>query len=381
MAVHRSGIRVALRAFTLVELLVVIAIIGILVALLLPAIQAARESARRAQCASNIKNVALALHNYHDARQEFPAAIRYAPPPPDNRSHHPLNDLRLFWNWAIDVLPYLEEDALAQSFQISSTVRLYHPGGDVNIEERGAELPVMLCPSDQGRGNKFQGSGGNWARGNYGYNAFQIWPDQYLWKALLTEPARKPFKSYNIGIGGFDDGDLRQVLNIAKITDGTSKTIMLAELRVGLGAADRRGVWAMGMCGSNFHCRQAAFVPNLCTGDDDVFEAGKLVAEVGQAQLEMECMLPCYPDAACALSGQSLVKSRHPGGANCAMADASVRFIGDFVQSGRLLESEDGLIDAPPSDTSGDNQITPDVLGTWQRLNISQDGHAVDSDY
>src|ERR1700709_1252899 len=118
------------RAFTLVELLVVIAIIGILVALLLPAIQAARESARRAQCTSNLKNVALALHNYHDTKKEFPAAIRY----PAGTNYQPLDDTRLFWNWAIDILPYLEEKALADSFKIDTLNRLYVPpsGTDVN---------------------------------------------------------------------------------------------------------------------------------------------------------------------------------------------------------------------------------------------------------
>ena len=109
--------------FTLVELLVVIAIIGILVALLLPAIQAARESAHRAQCTTNLKNIALALHNYHDTKREFPAAIRYPP----NTNYHPLDDTRLFWNWAIDILPYLEEKALADTFQINPLTRLYSP--------------------------------------------------------------------------------------------------------------------------------------------------------------------------------------------------------------------------------------------------------------
>src|SRR6186713_641470 len=118
MSMHRSNYDLARnirRAFTLVELLVVIAIIGILVALLLPAIQAARESARRSQCTSNLKNIALALINYHDTKKEFPAAVRN----PKGSTATPLDDTRLFWNWAIDILPNIEERALADSLTIN----------------------------------------------------------------------------------------------------------------------------------------------------------------------------------------------------------------------------------------------------------------------
>src|SRR4029078_10183167 len=100
------------RGFTLVELLVVIAIIGILVALLLPAIQAAREAARRAHCAANIKNVSLAVLNYESARKTTPIGMQFDTALEKNlstlSSHGP--------NWIISILPYLEEQALYDSF-------------------------------------------------------------------------------------------------------------------------------------------------------------------------------------------------------------------------------------------------------------------------
>lgn len=362
---RRSG-----AGFTLVELLVVIAIIGILVALLLPAIQAARESARRAQCTSNLKNVALAIHNYHDSKKEFPAAAWVRP----DKADDVLADSRLFTNWAVEILPYLEEQALRDMFTINPTTTIRIETNTRNREARGTEIGVMLCPSDEGKGNLFQGSGGNWARGNYGYNAFQFWPNDFLWKALLNNPDYSKYYNLNLGMGGLDDGVNRQVLNMSKITDGTSKTIMVAELRVGLSELDRRGVWAMGMCGSNFHCRHAGFVPNLCNpGIDDVYEASKIVSDIGESRLKMECMMPCV-GGGCEYSGQSLVKSRHPGGANCAMADASVRFITDFIESGSSLG--DGLIDDDPAGEANAN-----VFLTWQRLNISRDGYAIEKEY
>ena len=104
--------------FTLVELLVVIAIIGILVALLLPAIQAARESARRAQCTSNLKNIALAVHSYHDSKKELPATAWVEPEP---NATDVLTNSRLYWNWALWILPYLEETALFDMLSLSSS--------------------------------------------------------------------------------------------------------------------------------------------------------------------------------------------------------------------------------------------------------------------
>lgn len=355
------------RAFTLVELLVVIAIIGILVALLLPAIQAARESARRAQCTSNLKNIALALHSYHDSKKEFPAAIRY----PKGTNYQPLDDTRLFWNWAIDILPYIEETALAGSLKIDPLTRLYASSGtDVNIEERGAEIPVMLCPSDIGRGNLFQGSGGNWGRGNYGYNAFEFWPNSGLWKTFFTDATVKQLYNFNMGVGGFDDGDNRQVLNFNKITDGSTHTIMLAEMRVGVGPRDRRGVWAMGMCGSNMHCRHAGFPINDCGGyNDDIYKSADIIADVGALPLLGECM---SIDSSVDASGQSTVRSRHPGGANVAMADASVRFMGDFIDQGAI-----GTIGAMIEKT----QIDPSIFRLWQRLNMSRDGYVIEGEF
>jgi prepilin-type N-terminal cleavage/methylation domain-containing protein/prepilin-type processing-associated H-X9-DG protein len=357
------------RGFTLVELLVVIAIIGILVALLLPAIQAARESARRAQCTSNLKNVALALQNFHDVKKEFPAAIRYPP----NTNYHPLDDTRLFWNWAIEILPYLEENALADSLQIDTLTRLYSSSGtDVNLDERGVELGVMLCPSDIGRGNLFQGSGGNWARGNYAYNAFQFWPNSGLWKTFITDPLVQPLYNFNIGMGGFDNSVDRQILNFSKITDGSTHTIMLAEMRVGLSPRDRRGVWAMGMCGSNLHCRHAGYAINDCGGyNDDIYKSADIVADVGLKPLLAECMgLDTNVDA----SGQSTVRSRHPGGANVAMADASVHFLGDFIDQGAILIG--AMITKTPVD-----QTDPAVFRLWQRLNLSRDGNAIETSF
>ena len=259
--------------FTLVELLVVIAIIGVLVALLLPAVQAAREAARRTQCTNNLKNLGLGLLNYHDSRNVFPA-----PATVYSDKIEPLYGTRVFGSWAIDLLPYIEQPALHDRFTINATTRVSDP---INEQAHSTELPLMLCPSDTGPGNYYIEDDGRWARCNYGLNAHQFWPNRGLNQQAigLQSGNMTPYLDFNIGLGGFAIRDPTGTnagpnMSIARITDGTTNTIMVGEMRVGLDQVDRRGVWAMGLCGSNYHCRHASNgvnAPNSCgSGEDDV---------------------------------------------------------------------------------------------------------------
>ncbi|MGL4512474.1 MAG: DUF1559 domain-containing protein [Lacipirellulaceae bacterium] len=371
----RYGARRADTAFTLVELLVVIAIIGILVALLLPAVQAAREAARRSKCVNNLKNVALAMHNYHDSFKAFPPATE------QNPGEDPGNHSRLRANWAILVLPYLEEQNLADRFELTATNRISDGRSAADAGEwveRGTELDIMLCPSDEGLGSRFTGSSsvrgsggttndgnGNWARGNYGLNAFQFWPSN--WNQDDGDGA--PYAdNWNVGVATIAKG-----LRIGQITDGTTKTIMLGEMRVGLVPEDRRGVWAMGMCGSSFHCRHVTngdSPPNSCSSDDDILMDGAVLA-ANRDNFRLQCMGNGWNAA----SGQSVVRSVHPGGVHAAMADASVRFIGDFVQSG--IQQFQGQVGAK---ILGDN-TNESLFGVWQRLNVSRDGYVINGEF
>lgn len=370
----RGLVRVQNRyGFTLVELLVVIAIIGILVALLLPAIQAAREAARRTQCTNNLRNLALGVLNYHDSRTIFPA-----PATVFSEKIEPLYGTRVFRSWAIDILPYIEQAPLHDRFTINATTRV---SDAVNEVARSTELSVMLCPSDTGQGNYFIENEGRWARGNYGLNAHQYWPNIGLNKVAIGLPAdpnsskMAPYVDYNIGLGGFAiQGVGGPDMSISRITDGTTNTIMIGEMRVGLTEQDRRGVWAMGLCGSNYHCRHASNgvnSPNSCgPGEDDVDGAQKIIDAIGRPAMLAQCM-----DAATVDSGQSVMRSVHPGGVFAAMCDGSVRFISDFIEAGNV--GYGAYIGADGSNGQS-LDASPTNFRVWQRINVSRDGMLLD---
>jgi prepilin-type N-terminal cleavage/methylation domain-containing protein len=361
------------RGFTLVELLVVIAIIGVLVALLLPAVQAAREAARRASCTNNLKNTALAMLNYENARKEFPAPASYTGP----TIQSPINQLRLQKTWAIEILPYMELQALFSRFNFGTSTSPIWLGGGVNAgnnEAIATEVSIFLCPSDKGNVDYFvsnAATGLKWARTNYLLNGSQVLPVPAVLNCLAGNsscgsPNDKVLEWADFNIGFGDVGVPGRT--IQRISDGTTNTIMLAETRVGLSQNDRRGVWAMGMCGSNFHCRHATNFSNGVNpcygGEDDISGGPQLINELGKGTLQAECMLPSTYDA----SGQSAVRSVHPGGAFAALADGSVRFISDFIDGGNLGATGEYI------GTNGVSDVSATVYRVWQRINVAADG-------
>ena len=242
-------------AFTLVELLVVIAIIGILIAMLLPAVQAARESARMVQCENNIRQLGLAFVNYESAQKRFPFAStwRGATGQLDMTNINDSDNSTLYENWVIKILPQIEGKTLLTAFDLKKSIA--GTASATNVKARTVPLSVMLCPTDPYNVNPFMGSasgqtsnmGDTWARGNYAANA-----------SLGYQYPQSRNAIGGIGIGGttFDGGGwgnryLRGVmganisLGIRQIRDGTSKTVLVGEIRSGITPADSRGVWAM----------------------------------------------------------------------------------------------------------------------------------------
>lgn len=368
---HRVKSIAQIRGFTLVELLVVIAIIGVLVSLLLPAVQAAREAARRTQCINSLRNISLALQNYHDTNKQFPEAIGMPPFFLNSSSRAMIDGNRLFANWAVRILPYIEQEPLYDQFSrelgridvsdIATTAQL-SGSGIVEIDRpalsqwRGTELSVFKCPSDPLNQEKYPGLGGNWARGNYAINGglgfienFEQW-----WNGEGPEGAcGRGIATVNYGA------------SITMIEDGTSNTVAIAELRAGLGTTDPRGVWALGLVGSSVHSQHASNgnnSPNSCGGgEDDVLNATAIISEVGDSTLRQECMLPF--SGSFDFSAQSTARSLHAGGIVVGMADGSAHFISDFIDAG-----EQG---------GGVNCQDQEAMGIWQRINSSHDGYIV----
>ncbi len=304
------------RAFTLVELLVVIAIIGILVALLLPAVQAAREAARRASCLNNMRQLGLAVHNFHDVRRRLPPSglIGKTGADMDPRTGKQIS-------WLVLTLPYLEQQNLADDFDITQSVF------DQTADPQQQQPSVLLCPSDSAQGQFFQDatltSGKRFAKGNY---------------AAFVSPFHTEFQ--HTYPGAISAGFTR---SLASVTDGTSSTMMVSEVRVRQLESDQRGAWALPWNGStalafDLHSSTTTFTvtdaalgatqrPNSKGPNSDMIY--NCEDRPGADALGMKCAT--YGSTSSFFYLSAAPRSQHPSGVNVLYVDGHIGFLRDAV--------------------------------------------------
>lgn len=355
--------------FTLVELLVVIAIIGVMVGLLLPAVQAAREAARRMSCGNNLKQLGLAVHTHADTFKRFPPA-----------SHNPawqtaLNDGNS-WDrlgYLTRLLPFIEQNAVYEMIQpfVSRGGRPWNFGANDVPSPFAINISTFLCPSDVGS------SGNDPRASNYACNRGDLYlaTGDWEWRGVFSNGVR----------GKADFGT---------IVDGTTNTAMLSEKVIGRMAGPPAGQKIKGSVATGVDQRLGGqFQPSLCMA---VRGAGNTIANAPGAQDSsgeggwgpsrrwgdaanlysgfFTIIPPNGPTCAADNAEHNSMpppSSNHPGGVHVAMCDASVRFVSDSVDTGNLAQT------APANPANSRTYSGPSLWGVWGAMGSMAGGETV----
>jgi prepilin-type N-terminal cleavage/methylation domain-containing protein/prepilin-type processing-associated H-X9-DG protein len=326
------------RGFTLIELLVVIAIIGILIALLLPAVQKVREAANRAKCSNNLKQMGLAVHNYESTFATLPPGS--GPLTAADLNGGPGSDLADDSRPSVQalILPYVEQSNKYNQFNFNFEIN----GGSQNAAARAQDIPIYLCPSDPSEAAFSEaGSIGPDGRSNYfgnvGANAYSGNLDSATAGLFNFESNQKVHDKAGVLIS----------VRIAEITDGTSNTAMFSEVRRGnfAGSGQKVDIW---------DARYFGFSP---PGDDLVppsscdtrgsalrYTGLKYYRDLMTTSVYTHTRTPNSPGGDCIdlnarsgdggaafLAAHIDARSYHPGGVNVGFADGSVRFFPNTV--------------------------------------------------
>lgn len=294
------------RGFTLVELLVVIAIIGVLIALLLPAVQAAREAGRRASCSNNLKQLALATHNYHDVNRKFP---------PGSQKDH---------NWRVLVLPYIEQNNLYTQLTFDPVMPKSNFSGSGTHDNTpilgGLTIDAFVCPSSDLDPNM-----------NPGWNGSKFQYHHYMGinGAVGTSTGScQSFYGWNC-----DNGPLlhNEKTKMADLTDGTSNTLIFGEQSAvveytGPGVGSWPFTNGTTMSPGGYHGGWEGSGSDSVSGSFSGITSGVVPIQYGP-----NATCPSQWDCGYAYINSTILASRHPTGILGAKADGSVLFISDTI--------------------------------------------------